>query len=124
MQPSKHVLAVGALCMAPLLWALSFHGIKLAITAYHPVIVVFSRMFMASLLALALGKHMRQGRYEKGDWKLILGLVLCAPCLFAFFSTHALRYTSASQASIEPRASWAQVCSPARSASGVVPPLA
>ena len=45
-------LPVASLLLAMLLWASSFVALKLAFRSYHPMVVIFGRMFIASLCFL------------------------------------------------------------------------
>ncbi|WP_144685995.1 DMT family transporter [Desulfobotulus alkaliphilus] len=90
-----------ALVTAMLLWATSFIALKLAFTAYDPMVVIFARMAIASLCFLPFFfRLLPQVRYRKGDWKLLGIMVLCEPCLYFIFEAKALTLTTASQASM------------------------
>ncbi len=93
------LIPVFALVCAMLIWGSSFIVIKVALRTFHPVAMTFLRMLTASAILFLMLPRVRAGiRYRKGDWKLIVGLALCEPCLFFLFEGYALRYTSASQA--------------------------
>lgn len=88
-----------ALVCAMLLWASSFIALKLAFTAYDPMVVIFGRMGIASLCFLPfLPFLLKKCRYKKGDLKLIAFMVFCEPCLYFIFEAKALLFTTASQA--------------------------
>ncbi|WP_035261289.1 DMT family transporter [Desulfonatronum lacustre] len=91
-------LATGALFAATVLWAGSFIAMKLAIGVYGPMFVVFARMVLASGCLLLLVRRFKSVRYQRGDWKLLLFMALCEPCLYFVCEGMALTYTSASQA--------------------------
>ncbi|GAB6058712.1 DMT family transporter [Desulfonatronum parangueonense] len=91
-------LATGALFLATVLWAGSFIAMKFAIGVYGPMVVVLARMALASCCLLLLVGRFKSERYQKGDWKLLLFMALCEPCLYFIFEAMALTYTSASQA--------------------------
>lgn len=91
-------LATGALFAATVLWAGSFIAMKLAIGVYGPMVVVFARMVLASGCLLLLVRRFKSVRYQRGDWKLLLFMALCEPCLYFVCEGMALTYTSASQA--------------------------
>ena len=83
------------------LWASTFVALKLAFRAYDPMVVIFGRMFIASLCALFVPfvfKAIKEVRKE--DVKFILLMAFCEPCLYFIFEAKALVYTSASQAGI------------------------
>jgi drug/metabolite transporter (DMT)-like permease len=82
---------------AMFLWASSFPVMKYAIGFYHPFVVVFGRLAVASVLFALLIS--RSGfRVQKGDWRAIGLLVLFEPCLYFVFEGLALEYTSSAQA--------------------------
>lgn len=68
---------------------------------FDPLFVLFCRMVIASALLLPLLVWQgRRWRYRSGDWKWILLLGLCEPCLYFLFEAQALLHTSASQAGL------------------------
>lgn len=92
-------IAVAALALAMLLWASSFIALKIAFRAYDPYVVIFGRMLVASLCFLAIGKRATHTlAYRRGDYKLILFMALCEPCLYFIFEAKAVENTTASQA--------------------------
>jgi drug/metabolite transporter (DMT)-like permease len=91
-------LATAALLLASTLWAGSFIAMKLAIGVYGPMVVVFARMALASFCFLLLVGRFKSERYRPGDWKPLLFMALCEPCLYFLCEGMALTYTSASQA--------------------------
>lgn len=91
---------VPALCLivAMLFWGGSFIALKIAFRAYDPMVVMFARMFVASIcFAFFIGRF-RKIRYRKGDIKLILLMGFFEPCLYFVFEAHAISNTTASQA--------------------------
>ena len=86
-----------ALLAACILWGSSFIAMKVAVTNFHPLFVVFARMSIAAVAFLFLMRRFRAD-YRAGDWKLIALMALCEPCLYFVFEAYALQYTSASQA--------------------------
>ncbi|SHN55703.1 DMT family transporter [Desulfovibrio litoralis] len=88
-----------ALIGAMLLWGLSFIAMKLALSAYHPVFIIFLRMAIASLLFILFQKKWRPGlNYQSGDWKIFLLLVICEPIIYFLLESYALTLTSAAEA--------------------------
>ncbi len=84
-----------------LLWSSSFVALKIAFTGYDPMVVIFGRMVVASLCFLCAGKRLvRSVMYQKGDYKLILFMAFCEPCLYFVFEAKAIENTTASQAGI------------------------
>lgn len=86
------------LLLAMLLWASSFVAMKLALQGYHPMQVVFGRMFIASLCFIIFIPTFRQLNWRGGDIKYLLLMAFCEPCLYFLFEAKALELTSASQA--------------------------
>jgi len=91
-------LPYAGLTGAMILWASSFVALKLAFRSYHPMVVIFGRMAVASLCFLMFAGRFRHIRFCKGDWKPILFMTLCEPCLYFIFEAAALENTTASQA--------------------------
>lgn len=87
------------LLSAMVLWASSFVALKIAFRVYHPMVVIFGRMAVASICFLLLIKWFRNSvDYQKGDLKYILLMAFCEPCLYFLFEAKAIENTSASQA--------------------------
>lgn len=101
----KHTLTpswlptVGLLA-AMVMWSGSYVAMKFALQAYHPLLVVFGRMALATLIFLAFRKRLGGFPYQRGDWKYLGLMALCEPCLYFLFESYALTYTSSSQAGI------------------------
>ena len=95
----KNYLPVVALLLAMVLWASSFIALKIAFLEYDPMVVIFSRMFVATLCFLVFGKRLyRSIDYRPGDYKLIIFMAFCEPCLSFLFEALAVKNTSAAQA--------------------------
>ncbi len=88
------------LVAAMLIWGSSYVAMKFALQAYHPLLVVFGRMAIATLIFLAFCKRLGGFPYQRGDWKYLGLMALCEPCLYFLFESYALTHTSASQAGI------------------------
>jgi len=86
------------LVLAMVIWASSFIALKLAFEAYHPMVVIFGRMLVAGVCFLLVLGWIRVGERRRGDLKYLAFMVLCEPCLYFLFETHAVKNTSASQA--------------------------
>lgn len=80
------------------LWGSSFIALKLAFTELPPMWVIFGRMALGSLVFLLAWRWRGRIEYRAGDWKYLLGLAACEPCLYFIFEALALQRTSASQA--------------------------
>jgi drug/metabolite transporter (DMT)-like permease len=95
----KPSLASLALIIAMLLWASSFIALKFAFKTYDPLVVIFGRMLVASVCFLMVAKRVTKAfHYRQGDYKLLLFMALCEPCLYFLFEAKAVENTTASQA--------------------------
>ncbi|MEO8411319.1 MAG: DMT family transporter [Propionivibrio sp.] len=90
--------AIVALLIAMALWGSSFIALKMAFAELPPLWVIFARMALGSLVFLAAWRWRGHMKYRRGDWKYLLGLTVCEPCLYFLFEALALQNTSASQA--------------------------
>ncbi|WP_425914469.1 DMT family transporter [Pseudomonas sp. GWSMS-1] len=91
-------VAVICLVIAMALWGSSFIALKLAFAELPPLWVIFGRMALGSLVFLLAWRWRGQMHYRAGDWKYLLGLAACEPCLYFLFEALALQHTSAAQA--------------------------
>ncbi len=97
---AKHIPAL-ALLLAMVLWSSSFIALKIAFRSYDPMVVIFGRMLVASLCFLLVGKRLaRSLDYRTGDYKPILFMAFCEPCLYFIFEAKAIENTTASQAGL------------------------
>jgi len=95
---TRRLLPTLSLILAMLLWASSFVALKLAFRGYHPMQMIFGRMFIASLCFLPFVPGFRKLNWRKRDLKYLLIMAVCEPCLYFVFEAKALELTSASQA--------------------------
>ncbi|MCG8529969.1 MAG: DMT family transporter [Desulfovibrionales bacterium] len=98
MHSKDYLLPFLSLVGAMILWASSFIAMKIAVSGFSPIAVVFGRMIIASLLFLLLWKNFRGLNVRRQDWKQLIFMALCEPCLYFVFEAYALKYTSATQA--------------------------
>lgn len=87
-----------ALFTAMMLWASSYIAMKIAVGGYDPIVVVFFRMLLGTCTFGLAWRQLRRVRLRKGDWKPLLLMALCEPCIYFILEAYAMRYTSASQA--------------------------
>jgi drug/metabolite transporter (DMT)-like permease len=87
-----------ALVVAMFLWGSSFVAFKYALEAFHPVVVVWARLLVASVLFFVFLPSSRRVRVARQDWLLLGLMVLCEPCLYFLLEGLALQWTTASQA--------------------------
>jgi drug/metabolite transporter (DMT)-like permease len=97
---TRRLLPVFSLILAMLLWASSFVALKLAFRGFHPMQVIFGRMFIASLCFAIFIPSFRKINWRRHDLKYLLIMAGCEPCLYFLFEAKALELTSASQASM------------------------
>jgi len=97
-EESRRLLPIFSLVLAMLLWASSFVALKLAFRGYHPMQVIFARMFIASLCFVIFIPSFRRLNWRRRDLKYLLIMAACEPCLYFIFEARALELTSASQA--------------------------
>jgi drug/metabolite transporter (DMT)-like permease len=91
-------VAVICLVVAMALWGSSFIALKVAFAELPAMWVIFGRMALGSLVFLLAWRWSGRMQYRPGDWKFLLGLAACEPCLYFLFEALALQNTSASQA--------------------------
>jgi drug/metabolite transporter (DMT)-like permease len=89
-----------SLLVAMVIWASSFVALKIAFRSYDPMVVIFGRMFVASLCFLFFLKRFRGISFQKGNLKYLLFMAMCEPCLYFIFEAKALENTTASQAGV------------------------
>ena len=95
---SQRWLAFAGLTLAMALWGSSFIALNIAFVELPPMWVIFGRMAIGSLIFLLAWRWSGQIVYRVGDWKYLLGLAVCEPCLYFIFEALALQNTTASQA--------------------------
>lgn len=94
-------MAFCALAGAMLLWSGTFIAMKVVLTVFHPVFMIFVRMSISVMVLLPFFRRWSlRTPYAKGDWRIVGFMVLCEPCLYFLFEGYALRYTTASQAGL------------------------
>ena len=89
--------ALLALLGAVLLWGTSYAATKTAITHFSPMLLIWLRMVMASLILLPFWRKLPKPDYRPGDAKWLLGLGLLQPCLYFLLEVQALHYSTSSQ---------------------------
>lgn len=100
--PTQTSRLIPSLCLvlAMFLWGSSFVAMKLAFAHYHPLVIIFGRMAVASTAFLCLLPRFRHIIIRKKDWSLLAIMAASEPCLYFLFEALALQNTSATQASI------------------------
>lgn len=90
--------AMACLVLAMALWGSSFIALKFAFSELPPMWVIFGRMALGSLVFLLAWRWRGRLDYRPGDWRYLLALAACEPCLYFIFEALALQHTSATQA--------------------------
>lgn len=95
-------IAFAALITGCLLWGSGLAVGKIALREYHPMFLVTIRMVLAFLVLtpFILIKFRPIRIFSKRDFGLLVLLTICDPVAFFGFEAMALKYTSASQASM------------------------
>ncbi|MBX9764661.1 MAG: DMT family transporter [Pseudomonadaceae bacterium] len=91
-------VAMICLVIAMALWGSSFIALKVAFAELPAMWVIFGRMALGSVVFLLAWRWRGKLHYRAGDWKYLLGLAACEPCLYFLFEALALQHTSAAQA--------------------------
>lgn len=81
-----------------LLWGSSFVAFKFAVMVFDPIVIVFARMLLSSLLFLVAYRSWWPASWQRKDMGLMVFMALCEPCFYFVFEGQALTYTTASQA--------------------------
>lgn len=101
MTPSRsRILPLLCLGGAVLFWGTSFVATKNALDSFSPMTVIWMRMAFASLVFAPFWPKVAKPRYERGDWKWLLLLVVLQPCLYYLLEGYAVRFTTSSQAGV------------------------
>ncbi len=101
MPQRREYTALAAILAATLLWGGSFPAMRVAVQALSPWSVMWLRMVTATVLMLPLAGRLRpRGIYRRGDWRLLVPMVLFQPCLYFFLESYALTFTTSSQAGV------------------------
>ncbi len=99
-QHPSPLLPLASLILAMFLWGSSFVAMKLAMQEYHPLVIIFGRMAVASLAFLFFLPRFQRIRIRRQDWHLFALMAMSEPCLYFLFEALALQNTSAAQASL------------------------
>jgi drug/metabolite transporter (DMT)-like permease len=97
---NKNYATVFALLSTVVLWGLSFIAIKIALESFPPIIYMFLRFSLASLVLLSILMLRGFPRLDKITHLQLFLTGLFEPGLYFFFETLGLTMTSASKASI------------------------
>lgn len=84
--------------LAMVFWGASFPAMKYIIGQMNPYFIIWIRMTLGACCILPFISKNSLAHYQKGDWFLLLLMVLFEPCLYFYFELSALKLTTASQA--------------------------
>jgi len=96
----KNMLPVLSILGAVFLWGSSFSAMRIILRDLNPFAVMFCRLFIAFVCIIPISGKLFPKSYKKGDWKILLPMVLFQPCLYFLFESNALTFTTSSQAGI------------------------
>ena len=96
----KNLLPVLSILGAVFLWGSSFSAMRILLQDLNPFAVMFCRLFIAFIFIIPISGKIFPKSYQKGDWKILLPMVLFQPCLYFLFESNALILTTSSQAGI------------------------
>lgn len=91
-------IPIAGMIVAMFIWGSSFVALKLAFRGYDPMVVIFARMFVASICFLPFLVRFRRVSVRPSDLKYMLFMGICEPGLYFLFEAKAIQYTTASQA--------------------------
>jgi len=83
-----------------LFWGTSFVAIKTAYSGFSPMMVMWLRMTVASLVFLPFWRRVPRPQRRTGDWRFLGLAVLFIPCLYYLLEAFAVRFTTSSQAGV------------------------
>ncbi len=96
----QNILPILSILAAVFLWGSSFSAVRYLLTELPPFAVMFCRIFIAFVFIIPISRKFWPKNYQKGDWKILLPMVLFQPCLYFLFESNALTFTTSSQAGI------------------------
>lgn len=90
-----------SLVVATVLYGTTLTAMKVCLNFYSEVEMITLRMIISSLLFLPFFFTVYKDlKVDKIDFKFILLMTICEPCLYFLFETHALRFTTSGQAGV------------------------
>jgi drug/metabolite transporter (DMT)-like permease len=98
---NKQVKTYGAVVLAMIFWSFSFIWFKIANKTFHPITIVFIRLFFSVILmTIFLIITRNYMKIKKGDWKLFLTLAVFEPFFYFLGESFGLTYVSATVCSV------------------------
>lgn len=96
----KNFLPILSILGAVFFWGSTFSVMRVMLQELNPFAVMFCRYFIAFIFIIPISGKLFPKSYQKGDWKILLPMVLFQPCLYFLFESNALTFTTSSQAGI------------------------
>jgi drug/metabolite transporter (DMT)-like permease len=96
----KAVWPIVAILSAVGLWGGSFATMRYALRTLDPWSVMWLRMAIALAALMPFAGRLRRSGYQRGDWRLLVPMVLFQPCLYFWLESRALCLTTSSQAGV------------------------
>lgn len=90
-----------SLVIATILYGTTLTAMKVCLNYYSEIEMITLRMIISTILFLPFFLTVYKNlKVDKIDYKFILLMTICEPCLYFLFETHALRFTSSGQAGV------------------------
>lgn len=99
-QTADRLLPVLAILTAVVLWGGSFAATRIALIHLSPLSVMAVRMGIAFCVITPFAPKLLPPQPIAGDLRYLLPMVAFQPCLYFLFESHALQYTTSSQAGV------------------------
>lgn len=98
---NNELFAYISLVITMVLYSSTFLAMKVVLTGYTPIEMMMFRMILSSILFLPFFFTTYKNLSVKpSDFKFLLFMTLCEPCLYFVFEGFALKYTTSGQAGI------------------------
>ena len=94
------ILPFAALTASVILWGGSFVAMRVSLRSLDPMAVMGARMIIAFLVISPFAWKLRPKQYRRGDWKILIPMVLFQPCLYFLLESNALLFTTSTQAGV------------------------
>ena len=98
---SSVVVAYISISIAVILYGSTLTATKICLNEYSTLSLMALRMSLSAILFIPFFLTIyRNVKVDKSDFKFLLLMVLCEPCLYFLFETNALKFTSSGQAGV------------------------
>jgi drug/metabolite transporter (DMT)-like permease len=90
-----------SLVIATVLYGTTLTAMKVCLNYYNEIEMITLRMMISSILFLPFFSTVYKDlKVDKADYKFMLLMTICEPCLYFLFETHALKFTTSGQAGV------------------------